>query len=231
MHEVIADDGYITELIRVINPLVERKNLRKPPIAVHHGASIDTTAYVSASSIQHHPEKYPRSYEQDGPITSSNRSLAFVLANNGYDVWLVPTRGSNPENERHTQDENGQNNIYNGDNSGKGMTFGETKDEYERAKNYWLYSLDDIINHELRRQYDKIKEVTGSKELSIFSFSLSAPTTLAFLGSNPEYAKDIVTFVSMGPAMAADHSTTVTKTFFEKLCPKFPTRGKLFKNF
>lgn len=101
-HKVLADDGYITEMIRIINPLADRRNLKQPPVMLLQGGLSDQSIWVWASSIQHHPEKYPRVVSQDGPISSWNRSLGFMLANNGYDVWLVGSRGSNERNQAHT---------------------------------------------------------------------------------------------------------------------------------
>lgn len=218
-HYVVSDDGYITLLVRVINPLVERADLRGPPVMLYHGANIDQSAYLLSSSKQHHPEFYPR-YDCDGQLTSSNRSLGFMLANNGYDVWLIGTRGSNELNQGYTNDlESVRGNA----------NFNLTEENFElvkkNRKKYWSYGLDEIIKYEIRAQIDEVLRLTGANEVSLLSFSLSTPTTMAFLAANPDYARRVRVYFQMAPAIAADHFTSIDKLFFERLCPHFPTRG------
>lgn len=71
-HELITEDGYITELIHLINPLADPASLKQPPVILMHGALVDCVAFMWASSISHHPEVWPRTLLDDGPITSSN---------------------------------------------------------------------------------------------------------------------------------------------------------------
>lgn len=219
-HYVVADDGYVTQLVRLINPLAVKTELKSPPVLLFHGANIDNSAYLLASSIQHHPEKYPRSLEEDGPITSSNRSLAFMLANNGYDVWLMSTRGSNKQNQAYVEDVAAAREQPN---------FRPSKSDFKfvkkNKKKYWNYGLDDIIQYELHNQIDKVRQLTNSDEVSIFCYSLSTPTTMVFLANHPDYAKKVRIYTQMAPAIGADHFTTLDRVYFEKLCPKFPTRG------
>lgn len=220
---VVGGDGYVSQLVRIINPKANRTLLKKPPIIVYHGANIDMTCYLSASSIQHFPEKYPRS-PSDPPMTSSNRSLGFVLANNGFDVWLVGTRGSNRLNLGHIKDSRGRNVVI--DLNGRNITKGEMDYARNRSQIYWQFGQDDVINYEVKVQIDKVRNITGSREYFLFSYSLSTPTTLAFFALYPEYAKDCRAYIQMAPAIAASHVTSQTdKFYFEQLCPLFPTRG------
>lgn len=183
----------------------------------------DTSAYLLASSIQHHPEPFPRTAE-DGPITSSNRSLGFTLSNNGYDVWLIPTRGSNKQNLGHTKNALGINVVHDGGNSAN-LTKGEIAYEYARTPFYWQYGQDDVLAFELKPQWDKVLEVTGSQEFSLYSYSLSTPTTLGFLAMHPDYASRVRVYFQMGPAIAASHFTGFDFTYFEIICNAVPTRG------
>lgn len=225
-HEVVANDGYITQLVRLVSPLVKRADLKKPPVMIHHGGNIDMSLYLASSSIQHHPEKYPRSVE-DGPITSSNRSLAFMLANNGYDVWLIGTRGSNLANQKFVKrPDDGQRTMADWNYKEEGLSQGQFKDQVKRLdENYYQYGLDDIAATELKRQVDKVREVTGSKEFSMYTYSLSTPTSATFLSRNPEYAKDCRVYVQMGPAIFPKHVTFFSKAYFDLICPELPTRG------
>lgn len=183
-----------------------------------HGSHLDTSLYVVSHSIQHHPEPWPRR-PQDGPMTSSNRSLAFALANRGYDVWLVGGRGSNQFNSAWTS---------------RAKHYQAQQPNFEPDAKmklawwsplYWNHDLDDIIKNELPNQVDLIRNVTGSREFHLFSYSLSTATTMAFLGENPQFARSCRSYTQMAPVVAASHFTHSGKLYWEKVAPYLPARG------
>lgn len=219
----VGRDGFVSQIVRLINPKANQTNLKKPPFLLFHGANIDMTCYLSASSIQHFPEKYPRS-PSDPPMRSSNRSLGFTLVNFGYDVYLIGTRGSNRMSMGHTKDAAGRNTY--GNLTGRNITPGEIQAAKRRSQFYWQTGQDDMINYEIAAQIDTVRNITGSREYIMYTYSLSTPTTLAFFALYPEYAKDCVSYVQMAPAIAASHVTSQTDLlYFEKICPLEPTRG------
>lgn len=220
-YDAVADDGYITIVTHLINPRADHRFLRQPPVLVEHGGTIDPTAYLIGSSIQHHPEPWPRRL-QDGPITSWNRSLAFVLANNGFDVWLAETRGSNDENKRRIKSKTAQSIVF-GRNQGKNLTVGEQLKELER-KDYWDFSQDDIIAHELKSHIDLVLRETGSKRLNLMTFSLSTPTSLAFFSIRPDYVPKIQGYVSMSPIVSGQGVNKLIKFIMEGVCPVLPAK-------
>ena len=164
-----ATDGYLTHLTRVVNPLADRSQLKPYPIVFFHGGASDLNVYLWASAKEHWPEKYPRSYRDDGPITSLNRSVVFMLANNGFDVWLVNTRGSI--------------------NNQKRKPFNKLN---KKKRGYWDYSFDDIIEYELGNQLNAVLKHSKSEKVSIFCFSFSTILLLSFLGQNEQFAKNKV---------------------------------------
>ena len=155
--------------------------LRWPPVLMEHGGTIDPSAYLVGSSIQHFPEPWPRKPE-DGPMRSWNRSLAFVLANNGFDVWLAETRGANDANKRRIKSRAVES-VLDGKNEDKNMTLGENLRLLFDAWDFWSFSQDDIVAHELKSHMDVVLKMTGSDKLHLMTFSLSTPTSLAFLSS------------------------------------------------
>lgn len=221
-YDAVADDGYITVLTRLINPLADKSKLRYPPVVIEHGGTIDSTAYVIASSIQHHPEKYPRD-PSDPPMTSWNRSLAFTLCNNGFDVWLAETRGSSDTNHRRIRNKAAIT-IATGGNKGKNMTKGEDVDMLLRGKDYWAFSQDDIIAHELKSHIDTVLRITDADQINLMTFSLSTPTSLAFLSTRPDYAHKIEGFVSMAPITSGQGVNFLIKLVLETICPILPDK-------
>lgn len=220
----VAGDGYITQLIRIINPRADPRQLKQPPVLMLHGSHMDTSMFVMSSSIQHHPEKYPRGPE-DGPMTSWNRSLGFTLSNNGYDVWLLGSRGSNEENSYFTSKPK----FY------QAQQPHFKPHEIMKARSwttgYWDYSLDELIKFELANQIDLVRNVTGSREFHYFSFSLTTMSSMAFLAENPAYAHDCRTFTQMAPVLAASHFSTINQIYWEKIVPHLMTRGIGFSPF
>lgn len=214
----MADDGYITQVLHLINPKADPRQLKRPPVLLLHGSHLDTSIYLVSSSIQHHPEPWPRQ-PSDGPMTSSNRSLAFTLANNGFDVWLIGGRGSNYANFGWTSDVK----LH----QSQSPKFRPTKSMRALAwlPKYWDYGLDDIIKNELHNQIDLVRNLTGIKEFHYFSFSLSTTTTMAFLAENPNYAKYCRSYTQMAPVVAASHFTQLGRIYWEKIVPWLSTRG------
>lgn len=214
----VGNDGYITQVIRVINPKADPKQLKQPPVLMLHGSHLDTSIYVVSSSIQHHPEPWPRK-PADGPMTSWNRSLAFTLANNGFDVWLIGGRGSNSHNSGWTPKAKYHQSLM--------PNFKPTHlmKMISYLPKYWDYDLDDIIKNEIPIQIDLIRNITKSREFHYFSYSLSTATTMAFLGENPSYAKDVRTYTQLAPVIAATHFTHAGRFYWEKLAPFLPNRG------
>lgn len=217
-----AYDGYITQIIRIINPLA--RQLKKVPIFMFHGANLDTSSYLMASSIQHHPEPCPRT-ASDGPITSSNRSLAFTLSNDCRDVYLIGQRASNFDNMGHTKNALGVNSFPGGPERPRNISDSELRAARARAPFYYQYGQDDVIAFEIKNQLDTAIRVSGATNFSIYSFSLSTPTTLAFLAEYPEYARNVSVYYQMGPAIAASHFTLFDTVYFESVCASAPTQG------
>ncbi|KAM7503691.1 hypothetical protein LguiB_002595 [Lonicera macranthoides] len=72
-HTVTTDDGYILSLQRIPASRSGKKS-DKPPVLLQHGLLMDGATWV---------------------LNSPDESLGFILADNGFDVWLANTRGTN----------------------------------------------------------------------------------------------------------------------------------------
>lgn len=228
---VKGDDGYITELIRIINPLANRSQLKWPPVVMLHAALTSPATFVWASSIQHHPMRYPPSLSanklqhqhQHHSVGSWNRSLAFVLANNGYDVWLASARGSHQQVEAHLHPPF-LSMMKNAKKShSKNMTMGQSLLELFESPFHWRFSFDEIIEHELPSQLDKILQVTKAPNVTLIAYSFSTMTVLPFLASRREYARQKVhNMVLMAPMINHQGSNALFSYFYQNVCGLAP---------
>lgn len=217
----LSDDGYLTQIVRIINPLADRSRLKQPPVMMFHGGNIDVTCWIWASIIQHHPEPWPRTDNAES-ISSSNRSLAFVLANHGYDVFLVSTRGVD-QSRGHTKF---------GFTKAEGKLLEETGEfsdivEYDlrtaspASNAYWNYTYENLVQFEVPRQMDRVMEITGASKVSMIVLSLSTQWSMALFSSNPEYSAKVHQYVQMAPLLNNIGANTVIDTLHQ-ICKTVP---------
>ncbi|XP_031394027.1 triacylglycerol lipase 2-like [Punica granatum] len=114
-HKVTTEDGYILTMQRIP---VSRSSKRadKPPVLLQHGLMMDAVTWV---------------------LNSPDQSLAFILADNGYDVWLANSRGTN---------------------SSLAHTSLSPSDPA-----YWEWSWDELVAYDLPAMFQHIHGATGQK--------------------------------------------------------------------
>lgn len=174
-----------------------------------HGGDVDPTVWIYASSIQHHPEAWPRTAD-DGPITSWNRSLGFFLANHGYDVFLVGTRGTYGS-RGHTRfrfkehEDDGSNehakvmkNVTLGPGMPEIMEYDLTGPTMAAYK-YWDYCFDDLVEYEVPRQIERVLEITGASKVTVVVQSYSTIWSMALFSSDPSVSAKVHQYVSTVP--------------------------------
>ncbi|XP_050101737.1 triacylglycerol lipase 2-like [Malus sylvestris] len=73
-HKVTTEDGYILGLQRIpAGKSAGNETAAKLPVLLHHGILMDASAWL---------------------LNSPDKALAFILADNGFDVWLANSRGT-----------------------------------------------------------------------------------------------------------------------------------------
>ncbi|KAI4308410.1 hypothetical protein L6164_031489 [Bauhinia variegata] len=114
-HKVTTDDGYILSLQRM-PARRSGANADKPPVLLQHGIFSDASTWL---------------------FNSPEESLAFILADNGYDVWLANTRGTKYSSEHTSLNPN--------------------------DKAYWDWSWDQLSAYDLSASVNYVYKNTGQK--------------------------------------------------------------------
>ncbi len=109
-------------------------------------------------------------------ITEQERCLPFVLAEQGYDVWLGNNRG----------------NKY----SKKSTRFSPA------STDFWNFSMDQFAFHDIPDSIDYILNTTSQPSLSYIGFSQGTAQAFATLSIHPPLNEKINLFIALAPAMS-----------------------------
>lgn len=145
-HTVITEDGYILTLFNI-------PGNKNKPVLLAHGV-FDTSA---------------------GFVLTGNNSLGMILANEGFDIWLLNVRGNRYSNKHKTLDR-------------KNIT-------------YWDYSFHEMGYYDLAANIDYVLKATGQSQLSIIGFSEGTTMTFVLMSTRPEYNKKVRVFIALAPVV------------------------------
>ncbi|KAF5326580.1 hypothetical protein D9611_000011 [Ephemerocybe angulata] len=160
-HVVLTKDGYLLGLHRLSSKRGEKNtnpghSTGKPVVYLHHGLLMNSEVWVC--------------------ITEPQRCLAFVLVEQGYDVWFGNNRGNKYSKKS----------IHHGPNTTK----------------FWDFSIDDFAWHDIPDSIDHILNVTKAKSLGYVGFSQGTAQAFAALSIHPELNEKINVFIALAPAMS-----------------------------
>ncbi|XP_077486622.1 tear acid lipase-like protein [Amblyomma americanum] len=102
-----------------------------------------------------------------------SQSPGFLFADNGFDVWAINSRESEPYSHHVTLRKND-------------------------AK-YWQWSFDQIGRYDTAAGIDHVLNATGASKLALFCLSQGVTAALALLSTRPEYNKKVELVVAYGP--------------------------------
>ncbi|XP_072659782.1 lipase member K isoform X2 [Canis lupus baileyi] len=165
-YDVVTEDGYVLGIYRIPRGRrCPRKTLR-PVVYLQHGLIASATNWI---------------------CNLPNNSLAFLLADFGYDVWMGNSRG-NTWSRRHLK-------------------------VSPKSREYWAFSLDEMANYDLPATINFILEKTGQEQL--YYVGHSQGTTIAFIAfsTNPELAKRIKIFFALAPVITVKYTQSPLKKF------------------
>ncbi|KAJ2951726.1 hypothetical protein O0L34_g13890 [Tuta absoluta] len=102
--------------------------------------------------------------------------LPCLLADRGYDVWVLSNRGTTEESQRHVR-----------------YTLPEDADQY------WDYSFHEMGRYDLPATIDFVLKETGKSKLKYVGFSQGTTCFYLMVSERPEYAEKISLMVSFAP--------------------------------
>ncbi|XP_051152246.1 triacylglycerol lipase 2-like [Andrographis paniculata] len=115
-HEVKTRDGFIVSVQNIPYGRSGKTPGERPPVLLQHGLSMDAITWL---------------------LSPPDQSLALLLAENGFDVWLVSTRGTK-------------------------YSLSHTSLTPDDAA-YWDWSWDELVEYELPAMFQYVYEQTGQK--------------------------------------------------------------------
>jgi len=178
-HQVTTSDGFILAMQRIPRGRGEKKSsVAKEVVFLQHGILADSTNWV---------------------MDSPTESLAYILADKGFDVWLGNIRG-NDYSRRHVK--------------------------YKPSQSvFWNWSWQEMADYDLPAMINYVLNVTGQEQL--FYVGHSQGTLIAFTGfsDNPALGNKIKAFIALAPVYTLNNATEIAKEGADIL---YPLVKKLF---
>ncbi|XP_019872667.2 lipase 3-like [Aethina tumida] len=157
-YEVETPDNYLITLHRIPYGRRRKSSIKRTPVLLMH-------VLLGTS------ENY---------MTTGEKSLAFMAADAGYDVWLPNARGSmHSRKHRHL--------------------------DADRDKSFWDFTWHEIGVYDLPTSIDFVLNKTGYQKLHYLGHSQGATSFLVMASVKPEYKEKINVFVGLAPAVFFDH--------------------------
>ncbi|KAJ9587463.1 hypothetical protein L9F63_028284 [Diploptera punctata] len=160
-HQVITEDGYFLTMHRIPSSPKFPTNKKKPVVFLQHwfgGSSADWVFFG--------PEK----------------SLGYLLADAGYDVWLGNNRG----------------NTYSSNHTTYSIT----------SHKYWDFSFHEMGVYDLPVVIDYILNKTREPNLYYVGISMGTTMFFIFASERPEYNRKIRLMIALAPMVFVDKSTS-----------------------
>ncbi|PSN29719.1 Lipase 3, partial [Blattella germanica] len=160
-HKVTTEDGYILTLHRIPHSPKSPASPNKPIVFLQHGL-------ISSSA--------------DWIILGPQKSIGYLLADEGYDVWLGNSRG----------------NTYS-----KNHTSLSTK-----SRKYWDFSWHEMGIYDLPAMMDYVLEETEQKTLNFVGTSMGCTMFYVLTSIRPDYNAKVRMMVSLAPSAYMGNVTT-----------------------
>ncbi|CAB0002944.1 unnamed protein product [Nesidiocoris tenuis] len=163
VHYATTEDGYILKMFRI--PRGKRSSLINKPILIMHGLLCSSDCWT---------------------IGGPQKALAYILADNGYDVWLGNSRGNTYSRSHLT--------IPNND------------------PKFWDFSMHEQGYYDLPAMIDLIRAQTGEYSVSYIGHSQGATIFFVMASMRPEYQDKITVAVQYAPVAFLNYGRGIIPT-------------------
>lgn len=161
-HKVFTEDGFILTVYRMVG--------LGPPVFLQHGLEGSSALWLLP-----------------GPHRGS---LAFMLAERGYDVWLGNYRGNHESREHTKLDPN--------------IDF-----------DYWHFSWDEMAKYDLPAMLNHVLVTTGRQKLHYFGHSMGSTTFMVLNSLEPSWGDRVGVAVMLAPVAYVHHTTSPIRMIAE----------------
>ncbi|XP_021937203.1 lipase 1-like isoform X2 [Zootermopsis nevadensis] len=153
-HSIQTEDGYILELHRIPHGKSEPADTMRPAVLIHHALLCSSFDWV---------------------VLGPQKSLGFILADSGYDVWLANARG----------------NTY----SRKHVSLDPADHKF------WEYSWHEMGTYDVPAEIDFILKKTGQEKVFYIGHSMGSTMFFVMTSQRPEYNEKIRAMIAFAPAV------------------------------
>ncbi|KAF2887895.1 hypothetical protein ILUMI_18278, partial [Ignelater luminosus] len=167
-HTVLTDDGYILEVHRIpYGRNISIKDANRPPVLLFPALLCGSVEWVNMGT---------------------EKSFGFILADQGYDVWLANPRGTT-WSRKHIR-----------------------LDPDRNKKKFWNFSFHEIGSYDLPAFIDHILNVTNHKTLYYVGHSQGTTAFFILASMKPEYNHKVRLSVAYCPAAYIAHARVLYDT-------------------
>ncbi|KAL6440421.1 hypothetical protein ACFW04_003148 [Cataglyphis niger] len=189
-HHIWTEDGYCLNVHRVLSPRdqvsIKAESIINIDTAVIDNNSKDSNLSTSPDyhrvleTLEYADSRLPVivshgliSSSADWVLLGPHKALAYVLCDNGFDVWLANARGN---------------------------TYSKQHKHYSvKDKEFWNFSWHEIGYYDLPAMIDYVLEKTGHSELYYIGHSQGTTTFYVLMSERPEYNSKIKGMISLAP--------------------------------
>lgn len=174
VHTVVTEDEYILKMHRI--PFGRKEKSNGLSVFLMHGIWESSDSWL---------------------LQGPNKALAYILADEGYDVWLGNARGN-----KHTYDHISLN---------------------ANTSRFWEFSWEEIGYYDLPAMIDHALNITAQKSLYYIGYSQGTTTYFVMTSMRPEYNRKVNLMFALAPEVFMSNATSLFLKIFSPAAKYVPS--------